>query len=129
PYPNTPAPGGSWSNPFAAGLPQPNRNSTFAGENLRTFNRNHPLPNVANWTFNIQHMLAPTVLLQVGYVGNKMTHVAQNRFYNQNDPLLLPLGSSLLDQVPNPYYGKIKAGNLSFPTVQRRQLLRPYPQY
>ena len=129
PYANTPSPGGSWSNPFAAGLPQPNRNSTFAGENLRTFNRDHPLPNVANWTFNIQHMLTSTIVLQAGYVGNKITHVAQNRFYNQNDPALLSLGSALLDQVPNPFFGKIKSGNLSFPTIQRRQLLRPYPQY
>ncbi|MGH9661435.1 MAG: carboxypeptidase regulatory-like domain-containing protein [Bryobacteraceae bacterium] len=129
PYPNTPPPSGSWSNPFAAGLPRPNRDSTFAGQNLRTFNRNHPLPNVANWTLNIQHMLAPTLMVQAGYVGNKITRIAQNRFYNQNDPIQLSLGARLLDQVPNPFFGKVTTGNLSFPTVQRRQLLRPYPQY
>jgi len=129
PFPNTPPPGGSWSNPFAGGLPEPNRSSTFPGQNVRTFNRKHPLPNVANWTFNIQHMIAPTLLVQAGYVGNKVTRVAQNRFYNQNDPLLLPLGSQLLQQVPNPYFGKVTTGNLSFQTVQLRQLLRPYPQY
>lgn len=129
PFPNTPSPGGSWSNPFAAGLPQPNRDSTFAGQNLRTFNRYHPLPNVANWTFNMQRMITPTIVVQAGYVGNKITRVAQNRFYNQNDPLLLSLGPQLLQQVPNPFFGKISTGNLSFPTVQLRQLLRPYPQY
>jgi hypothetical protein len=74
-------------------------------------------------------MLAPTVLVQVGYVGNKMTRVAQNLFYNQNNPKYLALGSQLLDPVANPFFGKIKTGNLSFATVQRRQLLRPYPQY
>lgn len=129
PYPNTPPPGGSWSNPFAAGLPRPNRDSTFPGQNVRTFNRYHPLPSVGNWTFNIQRMITPTVLVQAGYVGNKITHVAQNRFYNQNHPSLLSLGPALLEQVPNPFFGKISTGNLSFPTVQRRQLLRPYPQY
>ncbi len=129
PYPNTPPPGGSWSNPFAAGLPQPNRDSTFAGQNLRTFNRNHPLPNVANWTFNIQHQISSSIVLQAGYVGNRISRIPQNRFYNQNDPILLPLGAQLLQQVPNPYFGKITTGNLSFATVQRRQLLRPYPQY
>ncbi|MDX2181750.1 MAG: carboxypeptidase regulatory-like domain-containing protein [Bryobacteraceae bacterium] len=129
PYPNTPPPGGSWSNPFAAGLPRPNADSTFAGQNLRTFNRYHPLPNVANWTFNIQRMITSTIMVQAGYVGNKITRVAQNRFYNQNDPLLLPLGSQLLENVANPFFGKITTGNLSFSTVQRRQLLRPYPQY
>lgn len=130
PIPNTPPVGGSWSNPFAGGyIKQPGRTETFAGQNLRTYNRNHPLGVVYNWTFNIQRMLTPTMVVEAGYVGSRTLHVAQNRFYNQNNPLLLPLGSSLQDQVPNPFYGKIASGPLSFPTVERRQLLRPYPQY
>jgi hypothetical protein len=129
PFANTPPPGGSWLNPFAGGLPQPNRNSTFAGENLRTFNRDSPLPEVGNWSFNIQRLVGSNIVISAGYVGNKITHIAQNRFNNQNDPALLSLGSSLLDNVPNPFFGKIRSGNLSFATVQRRQLLRPYPQY
>lgn len=129
PFPNTPSPGGSWSNPFAAGLGAPNRESTFAGQNVRAYNRYHPLPSIGNWTFNIQHMIAPSIVAQIGYVGNKISHVAQNRFYNPNHPDQLALGPALLEQVPNPFYGKITSGNLSFPTVQRRQLLRPYPHY
>jgi len=129
PFPNTPSPGGSWSNPFAAGLPQPDRNSTFAGQNLRTYNRYHPLPVVSNWTFNVQRMLSPTIMVQAGYVGNRIMRIVQNRFYNQVDPVHIGLGSQLLQQVPNPYFGKITTGNLSFQTVQLRQLLRPYPQY
>ncbi len=129
PLPNTPPVGGSWSNPFAGGLLLPNRQSTFAGQNVRTYNRRHPLGMVMDWTFNIQQMLAPTLLVEFGYVGSRTEHVAQNRFYNQNNPLLLPLGSQLLEQVPNPFFGKIASGPLSFPTVERRQLLRPYPQY
>ncbi len=129
PFPNTPPPGGSWSNPFASGLLKPTRTETFPGQNLRTFNREHALPYVSDWNLNIQHMVTPTLMVQAGYVGSKVTHLAQNRFYNQNDPLLLPLGSALLQQVPNPFLGKIKSGSLSFPTVERRQLLRPYPQY
>jgi hypothetical protein len=128
--PNTPPVGGSWSNPFAAGyLTTPSRTETFAGQNLRTYNRYHPMGVVYNWTANIQRMLTPTLLFEIGYVGSRTLHVAQNRFYNQNSPDLLPLGSSLLEQVPNPFYGKIQSGTLSFPTVERRQLLRPYPQY
>ncbi len=130
PIPNTPPVGGSWSNPFAAGyLTTPSRTETFAGQNLRTYNRNHPMGVVYNWTANIQHMIRPTLLFEIGYVGSKTLHVAQNRFYNQNSPEILPLGSTLLEQVPNPFFGKIKSGTLSFPTVERRHLLRPYPQY
>ena len=129
PIPNTPPVGGSWSNPFAGGLLQPTRQSTFAGQNLRTYNRYHPLAVVYNWTFNIQRMLTSTLMVEAGYVGNRILHVAQNRFYNQNDPLLMSLGSRLQEQVPNPFFGKISTGPLSFQTVERRQLLRPYPQY
>lgn len=129
PIPNTPPVGGSWSNPFAGGLVKPDRTSTFEGQNIRAYNRDHVVPYVSNWSFNVQRMITPTLLVEAGYVGSKITHLAQNRFYNQNNPLLLPLGPALLDQVPNPYYGKIKSGSLSFPTVQRRQLLRPFPQF
>jgi len=129
PIPNTPPVGGSWSNPFAGGLVKPDRTTTFEGQNIRAYNREHVVPYVSNWSFNIQRMITPTLLVEAGYVGSKITHLAQNRFYNQNNPLLLPLGPALLDQVPNPYFGKIKSGSLSFPTVQRRQLLRPFPQF
>jgi hypothetical protein len=130
PLPNTPPVGGSWSNPFAGGyLKAPSRSETFAGQNLRTYNRNHPLGVLYNWNINIQHMISGNLLVEAGYVGSRTLHVAQNRFYNQNDPLLMPLGARLTEQVPNPFFGKIKSGTLSFPTVERRQLLRPYPQY
>lgn len=39
------------------------------------------------------------------------------------------MGASLRDQVANPFYGFIKLGTLSQPTVQRAQLLLPHPQY
>jgi hypothetical protein len=41
----------------------------------------------------------------------------------------LSLGRSLLDSVPNPFVGQIVVGQLGGATVQRQQLLRPYPQF
>jgi hypothetical protein len=41
----------------------------------------------------------------------------------------LALGTQLLQQVPNPYYGLVATGTLSAPTVAYGQLLRPFPQY
>jgi hypothetical protein len=43
----------------------------------------------------------------------------------------LSLGNALLQNVPNPYYGIITTPGspLSQPTVQRQQLLLPYPEY
>lgn len=129
PLPNTPPIGGSWSNPFAGGLLTPDRSTTFAGQNVRTFIRRYNLPYVSNWTFNIQRMLTPTMVVQAGYVGSKTTHASQNRQYNQNNPSELSLGPQLLQTVANPYFGKILTGSLSYPTIQLRQLLRPFPQY
>ena len=63
-------------------------------------------------------------------MGSKITHLFWNRQENANDPLLLSQwGTRLDDVVPNPYFGKVTTGTLSFPTVRRKQLLRPFPQY
>jgi len=42
-------------------------------------------------------------------------------------PQYLPLGSQLLQQVPNPFYGKITNGVLSFPTVSRGPVTAAIP--
>jgi trimeric autotransporter adhesin len=50
---------------------------------------------------------------------------------NQLDPRHLSLGAALLEPVPNPFFG-LPAGQgfaVTSPTVQRRQLLRPFPQF
>lgn len=87
------------------------------------------MPYLSDWTLSIQRELTPTLLAEVGYVGSKFTHLFWNRQHNQNNPADLSYGADLLKAVPNPFYGKITTGALSTPTVQLRQLLRPYPQY
>jgi outer membrane receptor protein involved in Fe transport len=127
--PNTPPVGGSWNNPFAAGIQQPSRNTDFVGQAVRADQLNRPTPYLSDWTLSIQHELTPTTLVEIGYVGSKMTHLYWNRQHNQNDPADLSYGSQLLQATPNPFYKQITTGALSTPTVQLRQLLRPYPQY
>ncbi|MEP7363656.1 MAG: carboxypeptidase regulatory-like domain-containing protein [Acidobacteriota bacterium] len=131
PVPFTPPVGGSWSNPFAGGFTYPQKGqTTFAGQNIRVDVKDHPLAYISNWTFGIQRELGSSMIAEVAYVGSKITHLFWNRQDNENDPLLLSQwGSKLLDAVPNPYFGKVTVGALSFPTVQRKQLLRPFPQY
>ncbi len=127
----TPPVGGSWTNPFAAGFTYPQKGTTtFAGQNIRVDFPDHPLAYIANWNFGIQREVSPTMIAEVAYVGSKITHLFWNRQDNANDPLLLSQwGSRLNDVVPNPYFGKVTVGDLSFPTVRRKQLLRPFPQY
>ncbi|MDQ6699943.1 MAG: carboxypeptidase regulatory-like domain-containing protein [Acidobacteriota bacterium] len=128
PYPNTPPPGGSWNNPFVFGIQQPGKGS-FVGQNVRGDQLDRPSPYLSNWTFNVQREITPSLLAEVGYVGSKMTHLFWNRQHNQNDPALLSLGSRLTAQTANPFFGTVTTGILGTPTVQLRQLLRPYPQY
>jgi hypothetical protein len=127
----TPPVGGSWSNPFAAGFVFPEKGvTTFVGQNIRVDFKDHPLAYLANWTLSIQRQIGATMLAEVAYVGTKTTHLFWNRMENANDPLLLDQwGAGLLDVVPNPFFGKIEGGVGAFPTIQRRQLLRPFPQY
>src|SRR5260370_17155332 len=84
PIPNTPPVGGSWSNPFAGGLVKPDRTTTFEGQNVRAYNRAHVVPYVSNWSFNVQRMITPTLLVEVGYVGSKIPPLAPNRFLHTN---------------------------------------------
>jgi hypothetical protein len=56
-------------------------------------------------------------------------HLGLGRQYNQIDPTYFSLGASLRDQVPNPFLGRVSYGALAQRTVQRGQLLSPYPQY
>jgi hypothetical protein len=131
PIPFTPPVGGSWSNPFAAGFVFPEKGvTTFVGQNIRVDFKDHPLAYLANWSLSVQRQINSNTLAEFAYVGTKTTHLFWNRMENANDPLLLQQwGPRLLDVVPNPFYGKIQGGIGAFQTIQRRQLLRPFPQY
>ncbi len=129
PLPNTPPIGGSWNNPFAGGIIQPTRATNWVGQAIRADELQRPTPYLAQWNLNIQRLITPTLLVEVGYVGSKVTHLYWNRQNDANDPSELSLGSQLLSSVPNPFYGKITSGALSYPTIQLRQLLLPFPQY
>lgn len=126
---STPPVNGSWNNPFAGGIQKPGPGNDFVGQAIRGDQLARPQPYLSDWTLSIQHEITPTILAEVGYVGSKFTHLFWNRQHNQNDPANLSYGAQLLQPVPNPFFGKITTGALSGPTIQLRQLLRPYPQY
>jgi hypothetical protein len=126
---NTPPIGGSWDNPFAAGISTPSHTSDFVGQAVRADQLDRAKPYLSDWTLSIQREITPTLLAEVGYVGSKFTHLYWNRQHDQNPPSNESYGAQLLQPVANPFYGKITTGALSTPTVQLRQLLRPFPQY
>jgi hypothetical protein len=123
------------SNPFPNGiLPPTGRDPGFQklllGGNVRTPLRFARYPYAAQWNFTLQHELSQGIAIEVAYAALRGLHLPQGALQmNQISPQYLSLGSQLQQQVPNPFFGQIANGILSQPTVQRGQLLLPFPQY
>jgi hypothetical protein len=80
----------------------------------------------------VQYAITNNDMIDVSYVGNRGLHVQQTTWnFNQLPTADLALGNQLLQQVANPFYGKIANSGcgLSSPTVSYGQLLRPYPEF
>jgi outer membrane receptor protein involved in Fe transport len=103
--------------------------ATLLGQNVTGMDRDRRTPYAQQWNFNLQRSLPANLLLDVAYAGSRGLRLFGSLNYNQLYNQYLPLGDALRAQVPNPFFGVITTGPLSTPTVQRSQLLRPYPQF
>ena len=83
------------------------------------------------WNLAIQHEFTGNLVAEIAYAGSKITHVGiPDTNINQLTAEQLSQGNSLLQQVPNPYFGQIpRSSSLGDPTIPRAQLLRPYPRF
>lgn len=89
---------------------------------------------IQQWNLNIQRQFPGDILVEIGYLGSRGTHLPDGdggRSYNQLSPELMALGPALFDLVDNPFYGVITdpRSSLSQRQVTRNQLLRAFPQY
>jgi Carboxypeptidase regulatory-like domain len=101
--------------------------SAFQGQNVVYDEPNSPTPYSQQFTLTLQRQLPGAVLVEGGYSGNKGTHLGAGIYdWNQLDPQNLSLGNALLNQVANPYAGRV-SGAYGGPTITQQQLLRPYP--
>ena len=121
------------ANSFAAGLIQPTGSAqglvTELGQSVRGDPRWIRTGYMQQWNLNVQRELPGHILLEAAYVGSRGVKIPVSFQMDQLPDRYLALGSHLLDQVTNPFYGIVTAGTLSQPTVTRGQLLRPYPQF
>src|SRR2546422_176238 len=70
------------------------------------------------WNFTIQRSVGTDMVWEIAYAGNKGTHLSAGFQFNQMDPALLRLGSTLNGTVANPFFGVIDPGvALGQPTV------------
>jgi hypothetical protein len=122
-------------NPYPNGILNPPGGSaglnTLIGGNAAANQRNFRSGYMQQWNVDIQQELARETVIEVAYTGSSGVGLPAQWASQLNqlaDPLLSQ-GTALQQQVPNPFFGKVQTGPLSLPTVQRGQLLRPYPQF
>ena len=86
---------------------------------------------VQQWNASLQRALGSNLSIEAAYVGSIITHVGiPDSNLNQLTVEQLAQGPSLLERVPNPYFGVIpRSSSLGDPTIPVAQLLRPYRQY
>ena len=132
----------SLTNPFPNGVLTPTGNTLGALQGVGTgdiefIDQDKGAPQIHQYSIDIARELRGNIAVGFEYVG------ATGRDLNlggSNDGVIninqvptqyLSLGSALLDQVPNPFFG-LPAGqgkSVTSATIQRRELLRPYPQF
>jgi Carboxypeptidase regulatory-like domain len=126
PAPNTPPPGGSLTDPFAAGyLSAPNY---LVGSGISDPFGPGTLPLLQSRNLSIQRALSSSTVLTAAYTGSRGEHLWYNLTRNAAPISNLKDGPLLYQQVPNPYAGRLP-GSLGAPTVAYSQSLLPFPQY
>ena len=142
-------------NPFPSGLQQPFGSSlgllTGVGGNIAFIDQTKGSPRVHQYSADIQRELPGHMAVTIGYVGATGHDIGYcgtlnsdgstcGININQIDPAVArqqfpaPGGgwdaAALRQSIPNPFFGIAAAGELGTrPTIQRGQLLRPYPEF
>ncbi|MGE3956988.1 MAG: carboxypeptidase regulatory-like domain-containing protein [Vicinamibacterales bacterium] len=129
------------SNPFPAGLVQPSGSSlgllTGVGGDVYFVDPNKGAPRAYQYSADLQRELPWGMSLTLGYAGLTGRDLGWGGTanteinINQLDPKYQSLNiGETLAQVPNPFFGVQGAGQFaSRATIERGQLLRPYPQF
>ncbi len=124
------------SNPFPGGITQApghsgNTDQLFLGQGIAAPIAGDPSAYMQQWNFDVQREFPRGILVDAAYAGSKGTHLpAYSQQVDQLPVQYMSLGAAALQQqVPNPFFGQVKLGALSQPTVAYGQLLRPFPQY
>lgn len=139
---STVASGATLSNPFPNGLTQPSGSSrgllTNVGSAVDFVDPDRQAPYVQQYSLDIQRELPGGITTTLSYVGSRGTALNLGSIndstvnLNQLTPQILSqyTTAQLSERVANPFFGIAAAGSLaSSSTIERRQLLRPFPQF
>jgi hypothetical protein len=129
------------ANPFPNGLNQPLGSSgglsTGLGNSVSAFPASLKSAYSQRWSFGIQRQLPKRIFLDVSYVGTRSVRLPVARQFDGvpgSYYSTLPVRDTqtinlLTAAVSNPFYPLLPGTGISGTTVQRQQLLRPYPQF
>jgi hypothetical protein len=127
-------PVGRLASPFPTGMLPPTGASqgpaTFAGQNITYADQNRTMPYIHQFSAGFQHELPGAILLDLSYVGSRTRELATGKNLNSLTASQLALGQAYLTaQVPNPLAGLLPGTSINGTTLQRQQLMLPYPQF
>jgi hypothetical protein len=137
------------SNPFPNGVLTPVGNQLGAlagvGSQMEFIDQDKRAPWVQQYSIDVNRELRGNMAVGFEYSGSTGRDLGLGGSndgiinINQVPAQYLSLGSALLDQVPNPFFGLPpvvingvtfpQGKSVSSPTIQRRELLRPFPQF
>ena len=136
----TPCPTCNIVNPFPNGFNEPPGSSqgllTGAGGTVHFVDQLRKSPYVHQYSVDFQRELSSRIVAGIGYIGATTRRIGaggnDSAFLNINqlDPSFQSLGTALLEQVTNPFFGNPAFGAFANQqTISQGQLLRPYPQF
>ena len=124
------------ANPYPTGILQPAGSaqgaSTALGTNISFHTNDRKIPEFHQWSVGMQHELPWRSVVDVSYIGSATRKLPVSLPINDLTREQILLGDAFLNQlVPNPFVGLMPDGGArnTAPTIQRRELMRPYPQF
>lgn len=125
------------NNPFPSGIPtiigKSQGSLSLLGQTLTAVEGRIKSSYNQVWNLGFQRQIGRSLMAEVVYVGSRGVNLPLNNFNLNQLPIeAQKLGNNALGQlVTNPFFGVITdpLSPLSRATVERRALLRPYPQY
>jgi hypothetical protein len=122
------------TDPFPTGILQPVGRSlglaTAIGQSFSFADPDRPIPQVHQFSIDVQRELPHEMLVSLAYVGSRVRDLEVTKAVNEISAQSLAMGATLLAaKVPNPFAGLVPGTSLNSATIQRQQLLRPFPQF
>jgi hypothetical protein len=90
------------------------------------------MPHIHQYNATISREITSDLMVEVSYVGSQTRDlsVANGRAINEISAADMAKGQAYLQQpVPNPFAGLLPGTTRNGPTIQRQELLRPYPAF